>query len=365
VSVAITGLGVVSPLGRSVDAYWRGLCESDPTPDRLDTEQVPAGKLDNTLFYRSGGEAIDNARAAIVQALADAGLDPLRACVGLVLGTGAGDIDRLERAGFPEETLGAYGLAAELAESLGLTGPNLTVANACAASAYALLCGRDMLRRGEVDAVVICGVEAVSRTTLASFNRLMALDGERCRPFDARRAGTVLGDGAAALVLEPTGQDKFRYATLDGIGVSCDAHHPTAPREDGALIARSLELALADGNARTDDLAVVVPHGTGTRLNDAIESQMLRSALGERASSVPLFPLKAKIGHGGGAAGAFAALTLALILSHRRIPPTHDLAVDPELGVRVPGRTLPVLGERGLVNAYAFGGNNISLVLGA
>ncbi|WP_445396919.1 beta-ketoacyl-[acyl-carrier-protein] synthase family protein [Streptomyces sp. LE64] len=393
--VLITGLGVLSCLGRGVDAFRDGMARATsaprPTTDPAARMAVPLmysvpaddlppdpGTLDGQQLGAGSRYALDVTR----QALADAGLtgdgsatldaDPRR--VAVVIGTGMGD------AGLHEEwRLGArprhdawsptFSVAAAVGRLVGAEGPNTSVSNACAASGFAVSLAADLIRSGEADVVVAGGAEAYSRVALGCFNRLGAVDPLRCRPFDADRAGTVFGEGAAALVLESAAHARRRsprraYARLAGAGWSCDAHHTTAIEPEGTQITRAMRRAVAEAGIEVGDLGCVVPHGTGTLINDTVESRALAGLLGPLAEERPLYSLKSLIGHTGGAAGALAALSAALIVHHREVPPNvareHP---DPECGVLLPERTGPLEGGSVLVNAYAFGGNNVSLVL--
>lgn len=372
----ITGLGLVSPLGAGVDEFWSRLGYGSELPIDLGmpNEQVP-----NSRFYlseqsldeshsQSESRAFALAMRAVRDALEDAKLDLSKQRVALVLGTGAGDIELFERHNFSVGTMdieNAYSLAARIGRHLGFNGPVVTVSTACSASAAAFSIASELLEDGNVEAAVVCGVESVSRTTLATFNRLQALDPSHCRPFEESRAGTVLGDGAAALVLRmsaPEGAERT-YARLSGIGLACDAHHPTAPRPDGTKIAAAARDALAQAGIDPDAISLIVPHGTGTRANDEAEYAMLRKLFGDRLPTIPMFPLKSKIGHTSGGAGAFSALTLALMLYHQQVPCGMGGALDSNFDLHIPDMNLPVKAGHGLVNAYSFGGNHVSLVL--
>jgi 3-oxoacyl-(acyl-carrier-protein) synthase len=156
------------------------------------------------------------------------------------------------------------------------------------------------------------------------------------------------------------------YAAIEGSGWSCDGHHPTAPDAQAVQIVRAMREALAQAGVGPDNLGCVVPHGTGTPLNDVVESLALYTALRDVAASVPVYSLKALLGHTGGAAGAFALLTAAMIIDRQLVPPNVELDVlDPECALRLhTGEPLPAVVNHALVNAYAFGGNNISMVIG-
>jgi 3-oxoacyl-[acyl-carrier-protein] synthase II len=203
---------------------------------------------------------------------------------------------------------------------------------------------------------------------MGSFDRLGAADPVRCRPFDRNRAGTMFGEGSAMIVLEAAGHARRRgarpYAELAGAAWSCDAHHLTAPDPSGGQIIRAMTEALADAKLDLADVACVIPHGTGTPLNDAVESQALNTMFGDRIRELPLFSLKAMIGHTSGVAGAFACLTAALMLRHRESPANFPIDQDPECDVWLPqGRPVPLDAPAVLINTYAFGGNNTSLVV--
>lgn len=383
--LSITGLGLVSPLGDNVSDFWHRIRSEDGAPVDLCRSMVTSEQVPNRLYYlckmpdRDDAEPVQSlafelAARAIRQAVEDAGIELANQRVGMVLGTGAGDIEMFERCNFMRDDAdepgidSAYALAAVLGQRLRFNGPVLSVSTACSASAVAFALALDLLEDNEVDAVVVCGVEAVSRTTLAAFNKLQALDTERCRPFGEARGGTVLGDGAAALVLHAklSRPDERVYARLCGIGLTCDAYHPTAPRPDGSKIAAAARHALEQACINESAIDLIVPHGTGTIANDAAEYAMLHELFGLRLASIPMFPLKGKIGHTSGGAGAFSVLTLALMLHHQEVPPGLVGSLAPDFALHIPhGAVLPVRARHGLVNAYSFGGNHVSLVLEA
>ncbi|MCG0286480.1 beta-ketoacyl synthase [Streptomyces sp. PSAA01] len=418
--VLVTGLGALSPLGTGVDAFWRGMHAADTAPVRVPD---PLAQMDHPLMYlvpeadlpdgpeeqdglplgRGSQFALAAAREAVADAglaalpgsdasgttgttgtsgttgATDAGLDPRR--VAVALSTGMGDTDLHEgwwtgEAPASGRWAPAFPLASVVGGWFGAQGVNTCVSNACAASGYALSMAADLIRSGEADVVIAGGAEAYSRVALACFNRLGAIDPERCRPFAAERRGTLFGEGAAVLVLESASHARARgartvYGRLAGAGWSCDAYHPTAPEPSGEQIERAMRVALREAGAGTGSgpgaesgsggLGFVIPHGTGTALNDVVESQVL-DALTPRT---PLYSVKALIGHTGGAAGAFAALAATLVLHHKTLPPNVPVGTpDPECAVPLPSGSAPMTGAYGLVNAYAFGGNNISLVFG-
>ncbi|MCX5415784.1 beta-ketoacyl synthase [Streptomyces sp. NBC_00059] len=382
VKVLITGLGAVSTLGSGVEAFRRGLRAADSLPvETADPwADVPVKRMylvPDTVMAPPHGRVSAFAVQAAEEAMADAGLEPASldgsrtaVIVGTTIGDGADD-ERYGAAGASTDGSSAYGVSAAVAAAVGARGPAAVVGNACAASGYAVAMAADLIRSGAADVVVAGGAEAQSRVALACFNRMGAVDPERCRPFDAERRGTVFGEGAAVLVLESAEHVRRRgapdrgYAEVGGSGWSCDAHHITSPEPGGEQIRRAMAEALEEAGIGAGDVGCVVPHGTGTELNDTVESEALAHLLDERLADTPLYSLKALIGHTGGAAGAFAVLTGALIAQAREVMPNARVRVaDPRCPVWLPEDAPTPLDRPGvLVNAYGFGGNNISIAL--
>jgi 3-oxoacyl-[acyl-carrier-protein] synthase II len=233
-----------------------------------------------------------------------------------------------------------------------------------------------MIQYGDADAVVTGGAEAtLTAFGFACFNALQALSPTGIsRPFDARRDGFVMGEGAGVLVLEEAEAAAARGATVLGevlgYGSTSDAHHLTAPEPTGLPASRAIEMALGDAGLTPGDLSYVNAHGTSTQLNDAAETSALKRALGEDARRIPISSTKSAIGHLLGAAGAVEAIATIQALNGRIIPPTLGLEEpDPELDLDyVPGfaRELVPMNGAGPVavsNSFAFGGHNVSLVL--
>ncbi len=307
--------------------------------------------------------------------MADAGLDG--ACdstIGTAIGNAMGDhaVERAfvernpdEAAAFPFRVGGA------IARHFGLDGPALSVSTACSASLYAISLATDLIRAGLVDAMLVGGAEAVSRVALACFNRLAALDPECCRPFDCGRRGTVMGEGAAMLVLESAEHARRRgcgrcYGVIEGWGWSCDSFHVTIPEPTGKIAAQAALAALTDARLSPSDIDCVLAHGTGTEQNDLVEGKVIATVLGERAATVPVCAIKGNLGHSGGAAGAFQCLTAALIFERGEAPATGNLSeVDERCPLHLLQQAAPADGIRNiLINSYAFGGNNVSLIVG-
>ncbi|MDT9701440.1 beta-ketoacyl synthase N-terminal-like domain-containing protein [Streptomyces sp. P17] len=377
VEVLVTGIGAVTCHGAGADTLWgamraAGVRLPDRPADPLARMELPLISLvpDPDL---TAERATRFASLAAREALADAGLDADALADGrtaVVLGSCMGEPGGNERGRGPEGGWAPpFRLAAALAAELGVYGTVHDLGNACAAGAYALGVAADLVRAGEADVVIAGGSDAYSRVALGCFNRLGAVDAERCRPFERDRAGTVFAEGAGVLVVESAEHARLRGAAagavrLGAVAWSCDADHPTAPGADGEQIVRAMRQAVGPV---AESVGCVVPHGTGTRLNDVLESRALHRVLGPGASRVPLYSLKALLGHAGGASAALGAVAAALILRHGEIPPNVPLRdQDPECEVLLPqGAPLPLAAQarRVLVNAYGFGGNNASVVL--
>lgn len=389
----VTGLGVVSPLGNNIADYWSALLHSPCEPKVA--EELPDKAAPNRLCYmvpeRSANPLVDGSRttayalAAARQALLQAGLldDSGRMSklvkkgrMGVIVGSGLGANDVLEAARLrsreylPGQQL-IYESAARIASTFGIDGPNHTVSTACSSGLYAFGLARDVILSGEADVMLVGGCESLSRASMTCFYRLRAIDSERCRPFNAERNGTVAGEGAAFAVIE---SERHRNARSDGKslavmltdGWSCDGYHITAPDPGASEGYRAMAAAMDAAAVEPGGVACVVAHGTGTRLNDQAESLSLQRLFGELPTGPWIVAPKAKLGHGGGASGAFGFLTGALIAHHQMIPPAYNLQPpDPECRLRFNTcGPLPENVRHVMVNSYAFGGNNISVLLG-
>jgi len=415
--VVITGLGQVTPHGRDVAAGFAALMAGRSAIARHSVGEAPhntelasavCAELDMAaLLGRARAATMD--RVSQLSALAgrsaweDAGLaaagaisaDELeRSCV--MWGTGAGGMQTLERSyrdlfikGRPRISplsvvLGMNNAAAgQLALLLGLGGACFTYSVACASSAVAIAEAMRRVRWGECAVALAGGAEAaLPYGTVKAWQSMQVMaqpaaddaDTARvCRPFDATRSGLVLGEGAAALVLESRDHALARgariYAELAGAGASNDHHHLTTPDAGGQL--RALRTALQDARADADEVAYVNAHGTATAEGDPIEAEALRQLFGARAPQVPVSATKSLHGHLMGAAGAIEALVTVMALQRGQIPATANLQqIDPACeglghvrpdaqGAGRSGLDLPLA----LSNSFAFGGSNLVLVL--
>jgi 3-oxoacyl-[acyl-carrier-protein] synthase II len=265
--------------------------------------------------------------------------------------------------------------AAAVSMKHGLQGQMYGIVSACASGAHAVGSALRMIQYGDADAVVVGGAEATLTVFgFACFNSMQALSPTGIsRPFDLRRDGFVMGEGAGVLVLEEAEAAAARGAAVlgevAGYGSTSDAHHLTAPEPTGGPASRAIELALADAGVTPDGVDYVNAHGTSTQLNDAAETKALKRALGPDAKRIPISSTKSAIGHLLGAAGAVESVATVQTLAARLIPPTLGYEVpDPELDLDyVPGRARELALDNGrppvaISNSFAFGGHNVSLV---
>jgi 3-oxoacyl-[acyl-carrier-protein] synthase II len=393
--VVITGLGAVTPLGvgaRPLHERWAagecgivdgaGACSEFEPTNTLSVKEVRRLDRFSQLALVSAAEAIEQAGWA-----GELPYDPMR--IGCVIATGIGGIETVETQhdvmrdrgskmvsplGIPQYMPNAA--AAAVSMKHGLQGQMYGIVSACSSGGHAVGSALRMIQYGDADAVVAGGAEAsLTAFGFACFNSMQALSPTGIsRPFDARRDGFVMGEGAGVLVLEEAEAAVSRGATILGEVVgyasTSDAHHLTAPDPTGVPAARAIELALEDAGVTPETVDYVNAHGTSTQLNDAAETAALKRALGEeRAKQIPVSSTKSAIGHLLGAAGAVEAVATVQTLRARLIPPTLGYEVpDPELDLDyVPGRARELALDNGrspiaISNSFAFGGHNVSLV---
>ena len=395
--VVITGVGAVTPLGvgaRTLHERWTsGACgirdgeapcaDFDPT-DHMSAKQARRADRSTQLAITAGAEAL--AEAGWTDELP---YDP--ELIGCVLGTGIGGIGTLEDNHDMLRDTGASSVSplaiplmmsnagsAALSLQHGLRGPVFSVVSACAAASHAIGTALRMIQHGEAEAMVTGAAEApLTPLSRAAFAKMGAISPTgQSRPFDNRRDGFVMGEGAGVLVLEAGDSARARGATilgtLRGYGASGDAHHITAPCADGRGGARAMQVALNDAGLEALHVDYVNAHGTSTQLNDRAETMALKTVLGGRAMHVPISSTKSAIGHLLGAAGAVEAVATILALRDRIAPPTIGYE-EAEEGMDlnyVPGTARPLQMSNGrppvaLSNSFGFGGHNASLCLEA
>ncbi|HUO87373.1 MAG TPA: beta-ketoacyl-[acyl-carrier-protein] synthase family protein, partial [Thermoanaerobaculia bacterium] len=396
--IVVTGIGAVTSVGLGRRDLWDALLAgrsgiSDVTS--FDTSRHPVHRggevhgfvaADHLERLDPGqiGRASQLAAAAARLALADAGLDPEGVDAergGVVMGTTSGEPMEVERfddrwvadeldevgAEFLERYPNQW-IAANVAGEIGFAGPVAMIPTACAAGNYAVAHAFDLLRAGRADVVLAGGADSFSRITYTGFARLGAIAPERCQPFDRNRKGMIPGEGAAVLVLETAERAAARgarmWAEVAGYGLTCDAHHMTGAHPQGDGAARAMEKALAFAGLTADDVDYVSAHGTGTPTNDRLEAVAVERVFGRRRRAVPVSSIKSMLGHTMGAASAIEAAACALAVAEDRIPPTINFdEPDPDCRLDcVPNQAREVPVEVAMNNAYAFGGNNASVL---
>ncbi|HEX7662997.1 MAG TPA: beta-ketoacyl-[acyl-carrier-protein] synthase family protein, partial [Polyangiaceae bacterium] len=392
--IYVTGVGLVTALASSREATWEALLRGERglrEIDLFDTTGLKghlggqvrdvtvrdAPTVETGSWSRSSMMAFVAAREALEQS----GLDAKKVRVGLIVGgtTGGmfeneGRLAELHSNPLNEDALIellSHPLTAAcdcVSSALGPFVRTRTLSTACSSGANALMVAAGWLRAGLVDAVVAGGSDGLCRLTLTGFNALSAVDPELCRPFDKTRRGLNLGEGAGFVVLERADEVRNRKATpiaeLAGWGLGSEAHHITNPEPTGATPARVIQDALRRANLSPSDIDYVNAHGTGTPLNDPMESAALLLALGDEMKRIPVSSSKGQIGHTLAASGAIEAGICALAVQRQKIVPTVGLT-DPDPAcplVHVPGEGRAARVRAALTNSFGFGGMDSALV---
>ena len=405
--VVITGLGAVSPVGNTVTETWNAITAGKSgiaTITRFDAAPFTthfAGEVKgfNIEDYLPGKEArhmdtfIHYGMAAGIQAMQDCGLtvtEQNAERIGVVIGSGIGGLPRIEETHAELASRGPRRISpffvpssiinmisGNLSIKYGLTGPNLAIVTACTTGLHCIGAAGRMIEYGDADVMIAGGSEStVSPLGLGGFASARALSTRNddpataSRPWDKDRDGFVLGEGAGVMVLEEYEHAKARgakiYAELLGFGMSADAYHMTAPREDGAGASRCMIAALKNAGINADQVEYVNAHGTSTPLGDLAETIAIKRALGEHAKKTIVNSTKSMTGHLLGGAGGLEALLTVLAIHHQISPPTinifnQDAECDLDYCANT-AREVPI--NIGLKNSFGFGGTNGSLVFG-
>lgn len=389
VRIAITGAGIICSIGRNKAEVWRSIEESRagigkltrfpgetfPTDIAAEVGEdidalLPISRREAKRMSRSDKLAIIAAKEAIDQA----GISTENAVVST--GTSTGGLVEGEEFFFRRLTRGAgpnsrvlqqptSGPSDAVARAFNAGGGVISNATACASAGAAIAIAADYLRSRHAGAAIAGGSDALCRLTYSGFNVLQAVDAQPCTPFSSQRKGITLGEGAAYLVLERWDEAIARgakpIAELCGYGATCDAHHPTAPHEEGRGAEAAMRGALADARWNGSGVDYINAHGTGTLLNDSAETKAIVAAVGD---SVPVSSSKSYFGHTLGASGAVEAVITILALAHQIAPPTlrlDDPAPDCALDY-IPHTPRPMAMQAALSNTFGFGGSNVSIL---
>jgi 3-oxoacyl-(acyl-carrier-protein) synthase len=386
--VVVTGMGIVSCLGNDVETVWQGLMagKSGIAPmERWDPQGLRnprMGAVKDFPWDDEHDEATQFALHAAAQALRDSGLSAPLHAVGLVSSTNFGGASAWEQY---LACLQAGAVDAETAELFtefvfsrtadlirarhDLGGPVRVLSLSCSSGTAAIGQGLDLIRLGKADAVLCEGHDSLAVPSLAGLSILRTITAEELRPFDARRSGTIFGEGSGALVLESLDSAQARGATIYGevlgYAVNNNAYHLTAPDKAGDGIVAVLREALRDAGISGDAIDYVNAHGTGTAYFDVTETKAVKTVLGDRAYQIPMSSIKPAIGHMMAAAGSAEAIATLHALRDGLIPPTLNLEQpDPECDLDyVPGQARRQPISTAISISSGIGGNNAAVVL--
>lgn len=404
--VVVTGMGSLTPLGNSVEEYWKNLLAgvSGAVPiTYFDTSlygthfacQLKNFKATDYLDRKSAQRMDPFSQYAIIssdQAIADAGIvvaddDPDR--YGVVFGSGIGGMTTYDTQ-FKNLMQGGPGrispffipmlipdiACGNISIKHGLKGPNYATVSACATASHAIGDAFRIIQYGDADVMICGGSEApITPMGLGGFNAMRALSTRNddpataSRPFDARRDGFVMGEGGGALVLEELGHAQQRgakiYCEIVGIGFTADAHHITAPPEGGEGAVRSMRRSINDAGITPDKVDYINVHGTSTPLGDISETQAIKTVFGSHAREIKISSTKSMTGHLLGAAGAVEAIAAILAVKHDIIPPTINY-VEPDPACDLdytPNVAVKSVVNYALSNTFGFGGHNATILV--
>lgn len=404
--VVVTGLGCISPVGNNVKDTWDALlagksgaapitafdASAHKTKFAAEVKGFDAVAMFGTREARKMDRFTHFATAAALEALEQSGLkitEENRDRVGILIGSGIGGVisiieqyEAMKERGpdrvspFLIPMMISDSAAGNLAIRIGARGPNMALATACASGTNALGEAAEMIRRGAADVMVAGASEAgISALTMAGMNVMTALstrndDPQRAsRPFDKSRDGFLMGEGAGILILESLEYAQARGANIlcefTGYGTSDDAHHISAPAENGAGAAISMSLALKDAGLGVTDIQYINAHGTSTQLNDKSETAAIKTVFGEQAYKTAVSSTKSMTGHLLGASGALEAVVAALTITNGIVPPTINYETpDPNCDLDyVPNQPRKANVDNVMSNSFGFGGHNATLIL--
>jgi len=395
--VVITGMGVVSAVGNSVPEFWDSLIQGkdgakeitafDASAYRIKRAAEVSG-LDLSAHFtarelRRLSRCDQFGLIAFREAWRSARLDQDsidKRRVGVLLGAGSGGILSVEKyfrdvylgKGRPSPSLLiSYSLATTtdlIAIESGLKGPRSTTATVCSSSSASIGVAFDLIQMGLADIMVSGGSDSLCEVSFSGFSSLKLVDPESCKPFDKRRQGLTIGEGAGILILEELGHALRREAPilseLIGYGICADAYHLTAPEPNGEGVERVIRMALSHARVFPEEVDTINAHGTATLFNDIAETRGIKRVFGERAREIPISGIKSMIGHCLGSAGGVEAVATVLTIKNGIVPPTiHYEVPDPHCDLYyTPNHSIEKDVRVAISNSFAFGGNNVCLV---
>ena len=409
--IVITGLGLVTPVGIGVKESWDSMLNGKDgatevtyfdtskyrvhracqvrslesykarTNEFVHATQFPRNNIKrNTIYkytYLAAKEALEDSGIPV------SGGNINRERFGIAVGTLAAELPVFEDLlrvnhqnkadGFDTGVAAIYppsSITSSLAEDFGIEGPRLIMINACSSGNHAIAWGYDLIQTGKADIVLVGGGELIPQTEFTHFHNLKSLAPERCQPFDKNRQGLMIGEGSGMMVMESMEFASRRganiYAELMGYGMSSDGYHMTAPHPDGEGAIRAANLALTASGLSYKDIDYINAHGTGTPLNDKMETLAVKTVFKERAKEIPCSSIKSMIGHTMGAASAIESVACCLTIRDGVVPPTINYETpDPECDIDcVPNKARELKVKYVMNNSFAFGGNNVAIIFG-
>ncbi len=403
--VVVTGMGAVTPIGNTLDEFWKGLIEGRNGANlitRFDTSEFKtkfacevkdfdASKYIDKKALKRMDPFTHFALSTTIMAMEDSGIDLDKVDkerFGVVYGSGIGGMDTFETQmrnlyeGGPRKISPFFIpmmisdiAAGHISIYYGLKGPNYATTSACATSSHAIGDAFFLIQRGSADLMVCGGAEAsITPMSIGGFNAARAISTwndrykEASRPFDKDRNGFVMGEGSGTLILEEYEHAKKRgakiYAEMVGVGFTGDAYHITAPAPEGEGAARSMKEALRDAGVQPEEVGYINAHGTSTELNDKNETTAIKTVFGSHAYEMVVSSTKSMTGHLLGAAGAIESIATVLAVKNGIIPPTINLdEPSPECDLNyVPKKAIEREVKYAISNTFGFGGHNASLL---
>lgn len=398
--VVITGIGIISPIGIGKEQFWQAAISGKCGVEVIESFDITKFRLNQGCEVKDFcweefaipceksqiGRASQFTAAAVKMSLENAAIsekDVKNMRLGISLGTASGEIQELERICHPlfknnqEEKIDkmlipqvpSNMIAANVARIFNIKGPNMVFANACAAGNYAIGYAYNLIRQERTDLMIAGGADSFSEIAFTGFCRMNTVAPDLCRPFDKNRKGIIPGEGAGIVILESLDSALSRkapiYAEILGCGISCDGYHTTSPDPSGKGMVSAMEKALVEAGLRPEDIDYISAHGTGTPVNDRIETLAIRTLFKDHAYKLLVSSIKGMIGHTMGASGAVGAAASALVVSRNIVPPTINLETkDPDCDLDyVPNIKREKKIDIVMNNAFAFGGENTSLIL--
>lgn len=395
--VAVTGLGVISPIGFGVKDFWRNLIAGKSGISEIssfDTANFRTHKAAEVKYFNprkfmnnpeNKGRVAQFLLAAIKLAIKDSGLDLARfkpSDINAIIGTTAdfeheilaellkAKLKKGDRNVPPSLILKGmvYTPSIVVASELGFRGSVFAIPTACASGNYTIGYGFDLIKQNRAKLVFCCGVDIFCKLIFAGFNRLFIIAPDKCQPFDKNRKGTMLGEGSAVLILESLEGALKRganiYAEVLGYGLSCDAYSMTIPTKDGMI--RVMRNAIKNCRIRKEDVDYISAHGSGTLNNDKEESWSIKKIFGSRSGNIPVSSIKSMLGHTLGADSSMEAISCCLSIRDNIIPPTINYETpDPECDIDIVAnkarkKTIDIV----MNNSFGFGGNNCCVIFG-